>query len=323
MAAPDPAGFGDGYDFSHDLLRETAYAGSARRNAGCCTAASPRAWNCFTPRTQTRRRPAGRAVCAGRAARAGGGLLPPGRRCRRRDVRPCRGHPAAREALSIIATLAGGTGPGPPRTRGPGGDGRAAQRQAWLLLARICSGCWSARSSSRSHSAARTRPWPAWPRCGPRSSSRGARPTATGRPPGPWTSPTPAPNCAARLISPSAVRPSAWGGPPRGSSPGPGREAGRRCRLAQHRHPPRRPREGLCRARPLAARPGRRRRAGLPRGRPAGPRHRPSLQPGGGAGLRRHDPPDASRPARAAGTPSMSCASYASGMTSPTTASGR
>ena len=40
---------------------------SARRNAGCCTGASPRAWNCSTPTTPTRRRPARRAVCPGRA----------------------------------------------------------------------------------------------------------------------------------------------------------------------------------------------------------------------------------------------------------------
>ena len=30
---------------------------SARRNGGCCTGASPRAWNCCTPRTRTRSRP--------------------------------------------------------------------------------------------------------------------------------------------------------------------------------------------------------------------------------------------------------------------------
>ena len=47
-------------------------------------------------------------------------------------------------------------------------------------------------------------------------------------------------------------------------SPGTRREAGQRRGLAQHRHPPRRPRDGLCRACSLAARPGRRRLGRLP-----------------------------------------------------------
>ena len=49
--------FRDGYDFSHDLLRETAYAGISPPNVGCCTGASPRAWNYSTPKTQMASRP--------------------------------------------------------------------------------------------------------------------------------------------------------------------------------------------------------------------------------------------------------------------------
>jgi DNA-binding SARP family transcriptional activator len=107
--------FGDGYDFSHDLLRETAYAGIS----------PPKRWLLHRRIAQGLELlhadnvdGVAAQLAEGRAARAGGGLLPAGCRCRRRDVRPRRGHPAAREGAVDHRRRAGRPGPGLPGARG-------------------------------------------------------------------------------------------------------------------------------------------------------------------------------------------------------------
>jgi len=73
--------FGDGYDFSHDLLRETAYAAIS----------PPKRWLLH------RRIAQGLELLHAEDidAAAGAGLLPAGGRGRGVQVRPCRGDPAA------------------------------------------------------------------------------------------------------------------------------------------------------------------------------------------------------------------------------------
>ena len=96
-AAGSCASAADGYDFTHDLLRDgRVRAGSARRGAGCCTAGSRRASSCCTPAT-TDRSPAQLAeqyARGGRPERAVA-LLPPRGRGGGRRVRARRRDPAA------------------------------------------------------------------------------------------------------------------------------------------------------------------------------------------------------------------------------------
>ena len=107
------------------------------------------------------------------------------------------------------------------------------------------------------------------------------------------------------------------------ASPGGRGQPGRQHRPAQRGDAGQRARDGLGRARALAARRGRGGRpGGRRRGRP-GPRDRRPVQPGHRARLQRRHPPAAPRPAPARGTSWPGCASCASGTSSPTTASGR
>ena len=109
--------------------------GSARRNAGCCTGASPRAWSCCTPTTRTRSRPSSPSSTPGAGGPTGRwpttGGPPTSRPGRFAHAEAIRLHG---KALSIIAALPPGRDRDCPRTRGAGGDGGAAQRQVRLLL---------------------------------------------------------------------------------------------------------------------------------------------------------------------------------------------
>ena len=84
----------------------------------------------------------------------------------------------------------------------------------------------------------------------------------------------------------------------------------------------RRARAGLVGARALAAGPRRPGPVQLPRRGARGPVDRPPVQPRGGAGVRRHHPPAARRPGRAAWRGRPSWPSSATGSASATTASG-
>ena len=108
---------------------------SARRNAGCCTGASPRGSSCSTPTTPTRSRPSSPSSTPGAGGRRpGAGLLPARGRRRGGPVRPRRGDPAAPGGAVDHRGHARGAGPGLARARGPRGDGGTAQRQARLLV---------------------------------------------------------------------------------------------------------------------------------------------------------------------------------------------
>ena len=88
--------FRDGYDFSHDLLRETAYAGVS----------PPKRWLLHRRIAQALEllhaedtgpvaAQLAEQYARGGRANAGSGQLPAGSRHRSRHVRPCRGDPAA------------------------------------------------------------------------------------------------------------------------------------------------------------------------------------------------------------------------------------
>ena len=143
--------FGDGYDFSHDLLRESGVRGNQpAEDGGCCTGASPRAWNCSTPRIRT----AVAAQLAEQYARAGRPERAVAYYRRAADVAAGRfAHAEAirlhEKALSIIARPASRDGTGTARELAVlEAHGRTAQRHERLLVARICSRRWSARSRS-------------------------------------------------------------------------------------------------------------------------------------------------------------------------------
>ena len=129
--------FGDGYDFSHDLLRESAYAGISppkrwllhRRIAQGLELLHAEDADGVAAQLAEQYARAGRPERAvayyQRAADVAAGMFAHAEAIRLHE-----------KTLSIIATLAAGTRTGRPRTRGAGGDGRAAQRQQGLLLAR-------------------------------------------------------------------------------------------------------------------------------------------------------------------------------------------
>ena len=258
--------FRDGYDFSHDLLRDTAYA----------QVSPPKRWLLHrriaqglellhADDTDARLGPARRAVRPRRAAGAGGGLLPAGGRRRGGQVRPRRGDPAApARRWRSCATLPAG------RDR-DGSELGVLEAMAAPLNARYgysspelqqtlersvalaersaartrCStglvGLWASQFVQGRHRRRRTgRP----PRAGPRR----ARLRAERR----------------RRTSPSAGRPSAWACRPRRCATSSSPPSWRAVPLAERRHPARRARHGLGGARPLAARPRRRGPAELP-----------------------------------------------------------
>ena len=249
--------FGDGYDFSHDLLRETRLRGISppkrwllhRRIAQGLELLHAEDADGVAAQLAEQYARAGRPERAvayyQRAADVAAGMFAHAEAIRLHE-----------KALSIIARPAGRARPGRPRTRGAGGDGRAAQRQQGLLLARS-----AADAGAHGHARGVTGPQGLDRRRHDRAVGHAARARAHGRQP-PDGHPGPGPGRPLlRPVRPGSFRRRRFGHPPgearRGAaSPGPGREDGRRCRLAQHRHPLRRARDGLGRARPLAARPG-------------------------------------------------------------------
>ena len=107
--------FGEGYDFSHDLLRETAYA----------QVSPPKRWLLHRRIAQalellqaedidTVSAQLAEQYARGGRPDAGGGLLPARRRCRGRPVRPRRGDPAAPAGAVDRPQPAGGTRQGLP-----------------------------------------------------------------------------------------------------------------------------------------------------------------------------------------------------------------
>ena len=205
----------DGYDFSHDLLRETAYT----------LVSPPKRWLLHRRVAQALEllhADNTNAVSAQLAEQyARGGRL--GRAVayyrRAAEVAAARfAHAEAirlhKEALSIVRHLP---------------EGRDRDRQELEVLeamaaplnarygysSRNCSERSNARSTWRSPWAARTRPSPAWSRSGRPSSSRGARSRGIRRPRGRWLWSIPAPSRTGRRTSRSADRPSPWAGPPR------------------------------------------------------------------------------------------------------------
>ena len=292
--------FGDGYDFSHDLLRESAYAGISppkrwllhRRIAQGLELLHAEDADPSRPSSPSNTRGPG-GPSARSPTTSGPPISPPG--C---SPTPRPSGCTTRRSRSSPALA-------------PGRDRDARELAVLEAMAAPLNASKGYSSPDLQHTLERTIMLAGV--AGPQGLDRGrhdravghaARARAHGRQP-PDGHPGPGPRRPLlAAVRPGSFRRRRFGHQPgharRGAAaPGPGREDGRRCRLAQRRHPLRRARHGLGRACPLAARPGRRRRAGLPRGHQAGPGHRRPLQPGGGPGLRRHHPPDASRPARA------------------------
>ena len=316
--------FRDGYDFSHDLLREAAYA----------QVSPPKRWLLHRRVAQGLEllhaddTDAVAAQLAEQYARGGQAERAVAYYRRAADVAAGMfAHAEAirlhRQALSIMRRPAGGQRPGLTGARDPRSAWPHRSTPGTATRPRSCSGPWNARSPSRSHWAAGTRRSPAWSRCSGPQFVQGR--TADG-----YQMAT----RALSLVDPGSELSGQAHFAVGGSAVSLGMPAeGLRHlelaaklasggRLAERRHPARCARHGLGRTRPLAAGPRRRGPVRLPRGHRAGPGHRPPVQPGRGPGLRLHHPPDAPRPARAEGQPSASCASYATGMTSPTTVSG-
>ena len=176
--------FRDGYDFSHDLLRDTAYAQVSppkrwllhRRVAQALELLHADDTDTVSAQLAEQYARGGRPERAvayyRRAADVAAGMFA--------HAEAIRLH---QEALSIVRSLPEGKDTGPAGTRSPRGHGRTAQRQVRLLLTASCSGPSNGRSTSRNHWAAKTRRSPAWSRSGRRSSFKGASPTDTRRPP--------------------------------------------------------------------------------------------------------------------------------------------
>ena len=254
--------FRDGYDFSHDLLRETAYAQVSPPQA-LAAAPADRAGPGAAARRRHRRgrRPARRAVRPRRAARAGGRLLPAGRRGRGRPGSPTpRRSGCTRRRWRSSTAMPAGPGPRPRRSsrssrrsRRRSTPGTATRRRE---LQRTLERSVVAGRVARPQGLDRHRPGRAVDdavRPGPhrRQLPAGARALALAEPES---------ELAARRTSRSAASAVSLGQAGRGpASPRAGRQAGQRRGAAEHRHPARRARRGLGRARPLAARPRRRR----------------------------------------------------------------
>ncbi len=264
---------------------------SARRSAGCCTGASPRASSCCTPTTRTPSRPSSPSSTPA----AGAPGAPSSYYRRAADVAACMfAHAEAirlhKAALSIVRALPEGARPDQAGARRAGSHGGAAQRAGTATRHRSC-----ARTLERSIALAES--------LGRRDStltglvglwasgsSRATPPPRTGRRPARWRWW----NRDSELSGTGALRLRRVRGQPgqarRGAASPRARRGTRQCRLAERRHPAGRARQGLRRARPLAARPRRRRADELPLRRRAGPHDRQPVQPGGGAGLRRVSP---------------------------------
>ena len=288
--------FGDGYDFSHDLLREAAYA----------QVSPPKRWLLHRRIAQglellhaddtdpvsaqlaeqyARGGRPGRAVTYyRRAAEVAAAMFAHAEAIRLHE-----------KALSIVAAMpAGRTG-----TRGNSRSSKPWPRRSTPGTAtrpRSCSGRWSARSTWRSHWAARTPRSPAWPRSGRRSSSRGEPPTATRQPAARWRWST----ADSELSGPAHF---AVGGS--AVSLGMPAEGLRHLELAAElasgavslsvgTRPDVHGTAWSAHAHWLLGRDDDA-LASLPRRHRAGPGDRPPVQPGRGAGLRRHHPPDARR----------------------------
>ena len=150
--------FGEGYDFSHDLLRETAYA----------HVSPPKRWLLHRRIAQALELlqaediDAVSAQLAEQYARGGRPARAVAYYRRAADVAAGRfAHAEAirlhKQALSIVYAPAGDPGPGPAGTRSTAGHGRPAQRPVRLSPRGSCSRPWSARSSCPKHWAAKTR----------------------------------------------------------------------------------------------------------------------------------------------------------------------
>ena len=185
---------GDGYDFSHDLLRDAGVRRrSARRGGGCCTAGSPRALELLhaDDTDPVSAQLAEQYARGGRPERAVR-LLPP----RRRASRPASSPTPRRSGCTPRRWPSCGRSPARARPRPagaalPGGDGGAAQRALRLLLPAAAGGARARRSR--------------WPSPSGRGDSllnglvglwasrfvQGASPTRTGPRPGPSRSSTP------------------------------------------------------------------------------------------------------------------------------------
>ena len=313
--------FRDGYDFSHDLLRERLTRNSARRSGGCCTGGSPRASSCCTPRTRTavsaqlaqqyaRGGRPGRAVAYyRRAANVAAGMfahaeairldqetlsivrgLPAGRTGTARNWRSWRRMAAplnarygysSRELQQTLRALGR-----PGRIAGP--HGLEGQRPGRAVRDRFVQGRTAEGTGGR-------------PRAGPgRARLRAERPGSfrrgrVGHQPRQARGGPASPGLAAKLASGAVslsigTRPDVHG-----------------TAWAAHAHWLLGDDDGPCR--PATT-------------RSAGPADRSPVQPGRGPGVRRHHLPDAPR-LPGLRRPSKSCVSCASGTASRTTASGR
>ena len=249
--------FRDGYDFSHDLLRDTATSRSARRGAGCCTGASPRASNCCTPTTPTRSRRSSPSSTP--AAGAPSGRWRYYRRAAEVAAERFAHAEAIRlhaEALDDRARAAGGPGPGRAGAGRPRGDGGATQRRGTATRPPSCSGTLERAVALAERSGARTRCcglvglWASRFVAG----AHRRRPRRSRRAPCALVEPD------LRAERPGPLRRGRGGGQPR-EAPAEAlrhfaarrRQPPARC-IAERRHPARRARPGLGGARPLAAR---------------------------------------------------------------------
>ena len=187
--------FGDGYDFSHDLLRETAYA----------QVSPPKRWLLHRRIAQGLEllhaddTDAVAAQLAEQYARGGRPERAVAYYRRAADVAAGMfAHAEAirlhKEALSIVRQPARGHETGTARSSRSWRPWRHRSTPGTATRRPSCSRRWSARSPWPSHLAATTRRSPAWSRCGRRGSSRGASPMATRPPPARWPLPTPAPS---------------------------------------------------------------------------------------------------------------------------------
>jgi hypothetical protein len=254
----------------------------------------------LVPGTAARRRhrpgrgPAGRTVRPRRAPGPRSRLLPAGGRGRGRRLRPRGGDPAALRGPGHRPEAGARPGAGPARARRPRDDGCTAQRPVRLRRAPPGGGPGAVPRTRRIAGTA-----------GPRARRPGGpvgvavRPgSGRRRPPDRRTR-----SGVGRARFPAVRRRplrlrrlrSQPGQAGRGAAPLRDRRPGGVRGVVEHRHPARRPRPRLGRARSLAA--GQRRSGGIrePGRGHARPLDRPSVQPRGGPGICVHHPPAAIR----------------------------
>ena len=267
----------DGYDFSHDLLRETAYAGISpprrwllhRRIAQGLELLHAEDTDSVAAQLAEQYARAGRPERAvayyQRAADVAGGMFAHAEKIRlhERALAIIAATPPGRDRdSSELAVLEAMAAPLNARYGYSSPDVQQALERSIVLaeslgrrdsrvvgLAALGAAMFVQGRTADSHRTA-TRAGPRRPRV------RAGRPGAFRR----------------RLLGLQPGDASRWA-----ASPGIGCEAGERCRPAERRHPPRCARQGLFRACPLAARPRGRSAGRLPRGHHPGPGDRPSV----------------------------------------------